>query len=88
MFFIPAYFSCRFGRSHNIVVLKDHAIMPHLFQPVKLPCLFLEDMDNHIDIVNENPLERLVAFFPVWCLITFFSNLFFNFVSDRFYLDC
>ena len=71
---------------YRIFMLHHHPIAPHFFQPIKFSCFFLKDMNHHIYIINQHPLQRLVSFMAIRKFITGFANLFFDGVSDGFHL--
>jgi hypothetical protein len=53
-------------------------IAPHLFQLIETSGIGKHYMNNHIYIINDNPLEDLSAFVHIRGLSAFFFYFFFN----------
>lgn len=51
-------------------VFLTHGIAPHFFQLIKFPGFRQHDMDHHIYIIDQHPLQVLVAFMMIWILTT------------------
>ena len=68
-----------------IVALAD-CITPHFFQLIEFACFRKHDVDDHIHIIDQHPLQGLVTFMMIRFLVAMILYLVDNIIGNGTYL--
>ena len=69
-----------------LLILGQWRITPHFLQPVKLPGFGLHHMHDHIHVIYQNPLSRVLSLMPVRIFLQFQLHFMLYSIGYRLYL--